>query len=51
MSGTTPNEFIEALNNTKDTDSLIIDLRGNAGGMLNEAIKTADLFTDDEIIT
>ena len=46
MSGTTPNEFIEALNNTKDTDSLIIDLRGNTGGLLDNAIFIADRFID-----
>ena len=44
MSGTTPNEFIEALNSTKDTDSLIIDLRGNTGGLLDNAIFIADRF-------
>ena len=44
MSGTTPNEFIEALNNTKDTDSLIIDLRGNTGGLLDNAVFIADRF-------
>ena len=44
MSGSTPNEFIEALNNTKDTDSLIIDLRGNTGGLLDNAIFVADRF-------
>ena len=46
MSGTTPNEFIEALNNTKDTDSLIIDLRGNTGGLLDNAIFIADRFIE-----
>lgn len=44
MSGTTPNEFIDALNSTKDTDSLIIDLRGNTGGLLNNAVFIADRF-------
>ncbi len=44
MSGSTPNEFMEALNNTKDTDSLIIDLRGNTGGLLDNAIFIADRF-------
>ena len=44
MSGTTPNEFIEALNSTKDTDSLIIDLRGNTGGLLDNAVFIADRF-------
>ena len=47
MSGTTPNEFIEALNNTKDTDSLIIDLRGNTGGLLDNAIFIADRFINN----
>ena len=41
----------EALEDNPKAQGIIIDLRGNAGGMLNEAIKTADLFTDDEIIT
>ena len=44
MSGSTPNEFMEALNNTKETDSLIIDLRGNTGGLLDNAIFIADQF-------
>lgn len=44
MSGTTPNEFIEALNNTKNADSLIIDLRGNTGGLLDNAVFIADTF-------
>ena len=47
MSGTTPNEFIEALNNTKDTDSLILDLRGNTGGLLDNAIFIADRFIEN----
>ena len=38
MGTTTPNEFMEALENTKKTDSLIIDLRGNTGGPLIIAI-------------
>ena len=46
MSGTTPSEFIEALNNTKNTDSLIIDLRGNTGGLLDNAVFIADRFID-----
>ena len=50
MSGTTPNEFIEALNNTKDTDSLIIDLRGNTGGLLDNAVFVADRFMTDGTI-
>ena len=50
MSGTTPNEFIEALNNTKNTDSLIIDLRGNTGGLLDNAVFIADRFIDQGTI-
>ena len=44
MGGTTPNEFIEALENTKDTDSIIIDLRGNTGGLLDNAVFIANMF-------
>ena len=44
MGGTTPNEFLEALENTKKTDSLILDLRGNTGGLLNNAVFIANLF-------
>ena len=44
MGGTTPNEFLEALENTKKTDSLILDLRGNTGGLLNNSVFIANLF-------
>ncbi|MBE7703011.1 MAG: S41 family peptidase [Cyanobacteria bacterium SIG28] len=44
MGGTTANEFVEALENTKNTDSLIIDLRGNTGGLLDNAVFIANLF-------
>ena len=44
MGGTTPNEFLEALENTKNTDSIIIDLRGNTGGLLDNAVFIANLF-------
>ena len=44
MSGTTPNEFMEALENTRNTDKLIIDLRGNTGGLLDNAVFIADMF-------
>ena len=50
MSGSTPNEFIDALNNTKDTDSLIIDLRGNTGGLLDNAVFIADRFINQGTI-
>ena len=44
MGGTTPNEFLEALENTKNTDSIIIDLRGNTGGLLDNAVFIANMF-------
>lgn len=44
MGGSTPNEFMEALENTKNTDSLIIDLRGNTGGLLDNAVFIANRF-------
>lgn len=44
MGGTTPNEFVEALENTKNTDSLILDLRGNTGGLLDNAVFIANMF-------
>lgn len=43
----TPNEFIEALEKTKQTKSLIIDLRGNPGGLLPNAIFIANMFIND----
>lgn len=46
MSGSTPNEFVEALENTQNTDALILDLRGNTGGLLDNAIFIADMFID-----
>lgn len=50
MSGTTPNEFLEALENTKSTDSLILDLRGNTGGLLDNAVFIADMFINNGTI-
>lgn len=44
MGGTTPNEFMEALENTKNADSIIIDLRGNTGGLLDNAVFIANMF-------
>ena len=40
----TPNEFVEALEKTQNTDGLIIDLRGNTGGLLPNAIFIANMF-------
>ena len=44
IDSTTPNEFLEALEKTKDTQGLIIDLRGNTGGLLPNAVFIANLF-------
>lgn len=44
MGGSTPNEFIEALTNIKNTDSIILDLRGNTGGLLDNAVFIANMF-------
>lgn len=44
VSSSTPNEFIEALTKTHDTNGLIIDLRGNTGGLLPNAVFIANLF-------
>lgn len=41
---TTPEEFIEALEKTDKTEGLIIDLRGNTGGLLPNAIFIANMF-------
>lgn len=46
ISNSLPNEFLEALENTADTDGLIIDLRGNTGGLLSNAVFVANLFID-----
>ena len=44
ISSTAPNEFLEALEKTKDTEGLILDLRGNTGGLLPNAVFIANLF-------
>ena len=41
----------QSLENNPDIKGVILDLRGNSGGMLNAALKVADLFCDNEIIT
>lgn len=41
---TTPNEFINALEKTDRAKGLIIDLRGNTGGLLPNAIFIANMF-------
>lgn len=40
----TPNEFLDALEKTKNTEGLILDLRGNTGGLLPNAVFIANLF-------
>ncbi len=44
IGSTTPNEFLEALEKTKGTNGLIVDLRGNTGGLLPNAVFIANLF-------
>lgn len=44
ISNSTPTEFLEALENTEKTKGLIIDLRGNTGGLLQNAIFVANMF-------
>jgi len=44
IGATTPNEFLDALEKTKNTEGLILDLRGNTGGLLPNAIFIANLF-------
>lgn len=43
----TANEFTDALINTKNSKGLIIDLRGNTGGLLPNAIFIANMFIDE----
>lgn len=47
ISNSTPNEFLEALENTVDTKGLIIDLRGNTGGLLPNAVFISNLFLEN----
>jgi len=42
----TPTEFVVALNRLKETKGLILDLRGNAGGLFQNAVVIANLFMD-----
>jgi len=43
----TPNEFIDALESTQNTEGLILDLRGNTGGLLPNAIFIANMFINE----
>lgn len=44
IGSTTPEEFVNALEKTDNTDGLIIDLRGNTGGLLPNAVFIANMF-------
>ena len=46
ISSSTPIEFIEALNKLDDTKALILDLRGNTGGLFQNALFVANIFLD-----
>ena len=43
-------EFKDIMLKYKDKEGIIIDLRANTGGLLNNAIQISDLFLDDSII-
>ncbi len=44
ISASTPHEFLEALENTDKAEGLIIDIRGNTGGLLPNAVFVTNLF-------
>ncbi len=44
-------ENINKMNKEKELKGLIIDLRGNPGGLLEEAVNVSDLFLDDNVVT
>ena len=46
----TPKEFIIALNRLQDTKGLILDLRGNSGGLFQNAIVISNLFMKEGTI-
>lgn len=48
FSGTTYDELIDALDDlrTQGMEKLVLDLRGNPGGYLEQAVKISDLFID-----
>ncbi len=50
ISETALQEMMVALKNLEDKEGLILDLRGNYGGLLNNAVDIADLFLKDEAI-
>ena len=44
------NDFEDMLLKYKDKEGIIVDLRGNTGGLLSNAVHIANLFLDNEII-
>ena len=44
------NDFEKELLKLKDKEGIIIDLRANSGGLLNNAIQIADMFLGEDII-
>ena len=54
FSNTTFDEFMDAIDNLQDNgmDRLLIDLRNNGGGLLDQAVRMVDLFisTNDTIV-
>lgn len=44
ISSDTPFEFVDALNKTKLSEALILDLRGNTGGLFQNAVFVANAF-------
>lgn len=50
ISQATPKEFIGALEKLKSTDGLILDLRGNTGGLFQNAIFISNLFLKKGVI-
>jgi hypothetical protein len=47
----TARKIRNSLKENPQAKAVILDLRGNSGGIFNEAISTADLFTEGEIIS
>lgn len=46
----TAKQIKSSIERNTSVNGIILDLRGNSGGILNEALKTADFFADNEII-
>ncbi len=54
FTGTTTNELLKSLEKMEKVEvplkGLVLDLRNNGGGLLNQSLKVADLFLDDGAI-